>query len=175
VNDFIKTIKSEFEAHADSKIAEEQKAYLRSQFAFYGIKTPSRRAIQKPFLTITYLPPKENLEGVVKALWHQPQREYFKIFPKQRDHYVNKWIASNNIRLQRTCIIFQLLSKEKMDVEFLADVIKSLLNSKEFFINRAIGWALRDYSRTNPKWVKEFAANTDLHSLSRREALRLMN
>lgn len=221
MNGFINTLKSEFEANADSKIAKEQKAYLRNQFSFYGMKTPVRRAIQKPFLAKTYLPPKENLENLIKILWNKPQREYhyfaqeltqkyekqfeekdiilfeymvthnswwdtvdfiapkligeyFKLFPNQRDPYVKKWLASNDIWLQRSCVIFQLLSKEKMDAEFLAYVINSLLGSKEFFINKAIGWALRDYSRTNPEWVKHFAAKTDLHALSRREALRLI-
>lgn len=221
MDDFINILKSEFEAHADSKIAAEQKAYLRNQFSFYGMKTPVRRAIQKPFLVKAFLPPKKNLEDLVKALWNKPQREYhyfaqeltqkyvkqfeekdillfefmvihnswwdtvdfiapkligeyFKTFPEQRNSYVKKWLASENIWLHRSCIIFQLLSKEKMDAEFLEYVINSLLGSKEFFINKAIGWALRDYSRTNPEWVKNFAANTNLHPLSRREALRLI-
>jgi len=49
-----------------------------------------------------------------------------------------------------------------------------LLGSKEFFINKAIGWVLREYSRANPKWVLEFANKTELNTLSRREALRLI-
>ncbi|MFK7812678.1 MAG: DNA alkylation repair protein [Maribacter sp.] len=221
MKEFINILKSEFEAHADSKIAGQQKAYLRDQFSFYGMKTPVRRAIQKPFLVKAYLPPKENIESLVKKLWGKPQREYhyfaqeltqkyvkqfeekdillfefmvthnswwdtvdfiapkligeyFKTFPEQRDFYVKKWLASNNIWLQRSCLIFQLLSKDKMDAEFLSYVINSLLGSKEFFINKAIGWSLRDYSRTNSKWVSDFAALTDLHPLSRREALRLI-
>ena len=221
VNDYIKALRQEFEARADSKIAAEQKAYLRDQFLFYGIKTPIRRAIQKPFLVNEYLPPKENLEELARLLWKRPQREYhhfaqelvqkytkrfekkdiqlleymvtnnswwdtvdfiapklisayFIKFPDQRDPYVKKWLASKNIWLQRSCIIFQLLSKEKMDKEFLAYTINSLLGSKEFFINKAIGWALRDYSRTNPKWVMDFVAKTPLEPLSKREALRLM-
>ncbi|MFK7811183.1 MAG: DNA alkylation repair protein [Maribacter sp.] len=221
MDDFIKTLKSEFEAHADSTIAEEQKAYLRGQFSFYGIKTPVRRAIQKPFFVKAYLPPKENLEHLAKMLWNRPEREYhyfaqeliqkyikefeekdillfefmvthnswwdtvdfiatklikayFKKFPKQRHFYIKKWLASNDIWLQRSCLIFQLLSKEKMDAEFLAYIINSLIGSQEFFINKAIGWVLRDYSRTNPKWVSDFVIHTDLHPLSRREALRLI-
>ena len=62
-----------------------------------------------------------------------------------------------------------------MDVTRLEYIIQKLLGSKEFFINKAIGWVLREYSRTNPKWVKDFVANNDLAGLSRREALRLMD
>ena len=99
---------------------------------------------------------------------------YFVSFPDQRDAYVNKWLLSKNIWLQRSCIIFQLLRKEKTDTEFLEKIINSLLGSKEFFINKAIGWALRDYSRTDAEWVKHFASKTDVHPLSKREALRLL-
>lgn len=46
--------------------------------------------------------------------------------------------------------------------------------SKEFFINKAIGWILREYSRTNPEWVIAFVGKTELSPLSKKEALRLM-
>jgi len=49
-----------------------------------------------------------------------------------------------------------------------------LLGSKEFFINKAIGWALREYSKTNLQWVIDFASKTKLSPLSKREALRLI-
>lgn len=221
MNDFIKALRLEFEAHADPKIAVEQKAYLREQFLFYGIKTPVRRNMQKPFLAKQYLPPKENLEDLVLLLWKRPQREYhyfaqelvqkytkkfekkdislleymithnswwdtvdsiatklvkpyFRKFPDQRDRYIEKWLSSKNIWLQRTSLIFQLLEKEKTDLKLLEHVINSLLGSKEFFINKAIGWILRDYSRTDPEWVLDFVERTALEPLSKREALKLM-
>jgi 3-methyladenine DNA glycosylase AlkD len=46
------------------------------------------------------------------------------------------------------------------------------LNSKEFFINKAIGWSLRQYARIDPKAVKKFVKSTPLHPLSRREAMK---
>jgi 3-methyladenine DNA glycosylase AlkD len=100
--------------------------------------------------------------------------EYFKKFPDRRLEYVEKWLASGNIWLQRSATLFQLNYKEKVDVELLSYVIRSLLGSKEFFINKAIGWVLRNYSKTNPDWVTEFVHKTELSNLSRREALRLM-
>jgi 3-methyladenine DNA glycosylase AlkD len=101
--------------------------------------------------------------------------EYFKIYPEQRNTYVEKWIASDNIWLQRTSILFQLKYKEEFDTEFLTYVINSLLGSKEFFINKAIGWILRQYSKVNPNWVIEFTNNTQLDKLSYKEATRLIN
>lgn len=100
--------------------------------------------------------------------------EYFKKYPENRKQYVEKWIASDNMWLQRSALIFQLKYKHEVDTELLSYAIKSLLGSKEFFINKAIGWALRQYSRVNPKWVMDFANNTALANLSRREALRLI-
>ena len=43
-----------------------------------------------------------------------------------------------------------------MNTELLEKILENNLNSSEFFINKAIGWALRDYSKTNPAWVKKF-------------------
>ena len=101
-------------------------------------------------------------------------KAYFKKFPNQRDVYIEKWLSSDNIWMQRSCLIFQLMEKEKTDVTLLKHVITSLLGSQEFFINKAIGWALRDYSKTNPEWVIQFVESTNLHPLSKREALKLM-
>jgi len=100
--------------------------------------------------------------------------EYFKTFPKQKYKFVNKWIRSNNIWLQRSALLFQLKYKKDLDTELLSSTINSLLGSKEFFINKAIGWVLREYSRTNPKWVAEFVNKTVLNNLSKKEALRLI-
>jgi len=87
---------------------------------------------------------------------------------------VKKWLLSNNIWLQRSALLFQLKYKENIDTVLLSATINSLLGSKEFFINKAIGWILREYSKTNAIWVMEFANKTALSSLSKKEALRLI-
>lgn len=100
---------------------------------------------------------------------------YFLKFPEQQQIYVDKWLASGNLWLQRSAVIFQLQYKDKTDTQLLSYAIQNLLGSKEFFINKAIGWALRNYSRTNPRWVVDFVnATPNLHALSKREALRLL-
>ena len=100
--------------------------------------------------------------------------QYFKTFPSERDFYVDKWLASGNIWLQRTALLFQLKYKTDINTTLLTKVIHTLLGSKAFFINKAIGWILREYSRTDSEWVVDFVAKTDLSNLSRREALRLL-
>jgi len=101
--------------------------------------------------------------------------EYFKTFPEQRDKYVQKWLASGNIWLQRTAILFQLKYKENIDTNLLSEIIHSLSSSKEFFINKAIGWILREYSKTNPEWVWNFVQKAPLDKLSYKEAIRLLS
>ena len=99
---------------------------------------------------------------------------YFKIFPEFRETYINKWLASENMWLQRSALLFQLKYKKDLDPDLMAYTIKHLLGSNEFFINKAIGWVLREYSRTNPDWVLDFVNTTELSHLSRKEALRLI-
>ncbi len=83
---------------------------------------------------------------------------------------INVWMTSGNMWLRRMSIIFQLHLKEKTDTALLAGAIEKNLGSKEFFINKAIGWALREYSKTDPKWVRAFIASHELAPLSVREA-----
>lgn len=101
--------------------------------------------------------------------------EYFKQFPGERDKYIKKWIKSNNIWLQRTTILFQLGYKDRTDIGLLFNIIEILKDKDEFFIQKAIGWALREYSKTNPKIVKEFIENTKLSPLSEREGMKIVN
>ncbi len=74
--------------------------------------------------------------------------------------------------LQRTCLLFQLHYKENTDDNLLGNVIMSLTGSKEFFIQKAIGWALREYSKTDSQAVINFVENNELPKLSKREAYK---
>lgn len=219
--EFIETLDTELKNNSNSKIALQQKAYLRNQFEFYGLKTTKRREIQNPFFNKKYLPEKKDIHKIVKELWNKPQREYqyfsqelaykyinqldkkdielyefmvmnkswwdtvdfisnkligeyFKKYPSQKEIYVQKWLKTDNIWLQRSALLFQLKYKGELDTDLLNFIIHSLLHSNEFFINKAIGWILREYSRTNPKWVEQFVNTTDLNALSKKEALRLL-
>jgi len=97
----------------------------------------------------------------------------FKRFPKIKAKYLKKWRKSDNFWLRRTTLLFQLGYKEETDFDLLCELIKENLGSDEFFINKAIGWALRQYAWTNPAPVKKFVkATKELHPLSRREALK---
>lgn len=97
---------------------------------------------------------------------------YFKLFPEQTDSITSRWNRSDNIWLQRSSIMFQKMYKKETDTTLLAKYILHCKNSKEFFIQKAIGWALREYSKTDPKWVKSFVKQNKLAPLSTREALK---
>ncbi|MGX7666128.1 DNA alkylation repair protein [Flavobacterium pedocola] len=97
---------------------------------------------------------------------------YLTQFPEEILNVVNRFSNSDNMWLNRSAILFQLDYKAKTDAELLFSICDKHKDSKEFFIQKAIGWALRDYSRFNPKGVTEFVNKTDLKPLSKREALR---
>ena len=98
--------------------------------------------------------------------------EYFKKFPEERDKYIEKWLDSDNLWLKRTAILFQLGYKEETDVELLFEVINELKEIDEFFIQKAIGWALREYSKQDAQIVEEYIAENDLSNLATREGLK---
>lgn len=98
--------------------------------------------------------------------------EFFKIFPELRDEYISKWMDSHDIWLQRTCLLFQLGYKENTDLKLLFNLIERLQGKDEFFIQKAIGWSLREYSKIEPQKVEEFIQEKDLSVLSEREGLK---
>ncbi|WP_456272973.1 DNA alkylation repair protein [Bacillus sp. AK031] len=95
-----------------------------------------------------------------------------KKYPDQGEEYLERWIASDNFWLNRTAILHQLSYKQDTDKEKLFSYIKQHNSSKEFFIEKAIGWALREYSKTAPESVVSFIENEELRPLSRREGLK---
>lgn len=109
----------------------------------------------------------------VDALASWQVGNYYKMYPDQIVPYTTRWMGSGNIWLQRTCLIFQIKYKEKTDFELLKSFIIPLTGSKEFFIQKAIGWALREYSKKFPQEVMEFAGKQPMAKLSYREATRI--
>lgn len=222
MSEFVDQLREVLVAHSNKERAITHKAYLKDHFEAFGIKTPVRREVVKPFLAKEYLPVKSEAFDIVAECWEQPERDfqmfgldlirkydkklevqdmdfleylithkswwdtvdmlsvhevgtYFKLYPEYRKKYVEKWCDQQNMWLRRTAIIFQLRYKKDTDLNLLQYAIEKNLGSKEFFINKAIGWALRDYSRVSADWVLNFIEqHPTLNSLSRREALRLI-
>jgi len=100
-------------------------------------------------------------------------------FCKKHDEFIWKpviteWAGSNNMWLQRTAILYQLKYRKNTDTHWLSQVIEMHAHQTEFFIKKAIGWALREYSKTDAVWVKDFVTSHDLQALSVKEGMRLI-
>jgi 3-methyladenine DNA glycosylase AlkD len=100
---------------------------------------------------------------------------HFRRYPTVRARTLVKWRKSGNFWLRRAAILFQLNYKGDTDFGLMCEIIRENLDSKEFFINKAIGWALRQYTRIDPQSVRRFVAETPLNPLSAREALKWLD
>jgi len=82
------------------------------------------------------------------------------------------WSTDADLWIRRAAILCQLQHAARTDLELLADVVDANAGDPEFFIRKAIGWALRDLARTRPEWVAGFVRGRELSPLSIREALK---
>jgi 3-methyladenine DNA glycosylase AlkD len=195
--------------------------YMRNRFKFFGIKSESRKAIQKDFLSEHKLPEGNNLKELIEIIWNLPQRElhyftmeilekpikkaddswmpllenlisknswwdtvdavaskligtYLKKYPEFKDNYPEKWICSDNFWFRRTAVLYQLKYKKDTDFERLKDFILRTAHEKEFFMQKAQGWALREYAKTDAQAVRQFVTDNAiiLSQLTKREALK---
>lgn len=101
---------------------------------------------------------------------------HFIRFPEQILPYTQKWMDSGHMWLQRSALLFQLKYKKETDFDLLTRYIIRLMHSQEFFIRKAIGWTLREYSKTEPASVIDFVKQYEdqLSGLSKREALKVI-
>ena len=127
----------------------------------------------KKFTTLEDLPKLKKL--VITKSWWETVDTLVKVFtdlylryPTEMTQLMLTWSKDSNLWVKRIALEFQLLLKKQTDTKLLAKIIINNFGSDEFFINKAIGWALRDYYKTDPKWVAEFIAtySNDLSALS---------
>lgn len=112
--------------------------------------------------TVDYISP--NIVGSI--LKTRPE-----LIPEQ----IERWMQSGNLWLQRSCLLFQLKYRMDTDTVMLFSLCERLSGHKDFFIRKAIGWSLREYSKRNPEAVTEFVNTHALSPLSRKEALKRIN
>ena len=94
--------------------------------------------------------------------------------PREGARFIKQWRKSPDFWLRRTAILFQLGYKDRTDQELLFDVIRENQDNPEFFLQKAIGWSLREYAKTEPDAVIRFVNDQELQGLARREALRIL-
>jgi 3-methyladenine DNA glycosylase AlkD len=95
-------------------------------------------------------------------------------FPKEMKREMRRWSVDDDMWKRRTSILCQITFKRDTDLNLLYDCIEPSLSSKEFFLRKAIGWALRQYAWTDADEVRRYveAQQAELSGLSRREALK---
>jgi 3-methyladenine DNA glycosylase AlkD len=98
--------------------------------------------------------------------------DYLQQFPNEIPTVVKRFSSAENMWLNRSVILFQLGYKSKTDFRLLQSLCIQHSHSNEFFIRKAIGWALREYAKTEPEAVREFVLQTNLKPLSKKEALK---
>lgn len=86
------------------------------------------------------------------------------------------WAEADNLWTRRVAITYQLGLKDNTDTELLARIVRTNFGTDEFFINKAIGWALRDYSKTSPEWARAFISthSESMDALAVREASKYL-
>lgn len=96
--------------------------------------------------------------------------------PTKAPQIAHGYMDGDNMWLQRTSMIFQLFYKDRSNAKLMTDLIDKTIGSKEFFINKASGWALRQYARTDPEFVREYLYMKDdqLSNLTKREASKYL-
>ena len=191
------TIKQKFEENKNQEQAISMKKYMRNLFDFYGIQTPKRKAIYKDFLKEE----KKNKKidwNFLDECYNDSHREFqylvydyllalndyltYDDIPKIKKYaktkqwwdtidFLDKVIGNIGLKDKK---VDDLMLKWSKDEDFWLRrlAIDHQLGRDEFFINKAIGWSLRDYSKTNPKWVKDFIQKhkDQMNKLSIKEA-----
>jgi 3-methyladenine DNA glycosylase AlkD len=100
--------------------------------------------------------------------------EICKLYPEVINEYILSWSKDENIWLRRSTILYQLKYKENLDTNILGIIINDNKEDNEFFIRKAIGWILREYSKINKKWVSDFIKKNKLSNLSIKEASKYL-
>jgi len=218
------SITARLASHADAERAVAMSAYMRDQFTYYGVDSPTRKQIERTcFAELTsdvdpfdlarvlwkdlhrecvyvacellrrtmsrkkqpMIDPQHALSTlehliVTKSWWDtidtlSPNTAYPLLtrYPGMDLHATaRRWINDDNIWLQRSAILVQLKAKAATDADLLFELILRRIDSREFFIRKGAGWALREYSKTDPARVRGFldAHRDALSVLTYREA-----
>jgi len=96
------------------------------------------------------------------------------LYPSEARSAFETWRYSASFWLQRSCIIYQLKHKENVDSVYLESLIAQLKSNPEFFIQKAIGWSLRQLSKHHPDRVEQIIDAQHLKGLALREASKYL-
>ncbi|MGD9934220.1 MAG: DNA alkylation repair protein [Dehalococcoidia bacterium] len=223
ISAIVEPLDRSYRDHADPSEAERMSRYMRDQFPFLGLKSPTRQALTRDWMVQFRKADEATISGVARRLWTLPEREFqytacgllersatklsaaalalcrdllitkswwdtvdslashavgtLVLRHPEQVRLMDEWLESENMWLRRTALLHQLKYKGRTDTDRLFGYCLARAHESEFFIRKAIGWALRQYSWTDPEAIEAFvAAHEDVLSpLSKREALLAIN
>lgn len=159
-------------------IAKELYAQPEREFHYCAVELVSRflkkKFLKEDIVFIEYLISTHSWWDTVDMVCKHHLGSYLTLYPIETEKVIQKYSDVDHLWLNRSAILFQLEYKSDTKQDLLFHLCIKHKNTKEFFINKAIGWALREYSKTAPKAVIEFVNMHDFAPLSRKEALRLL-
>jgi len=147
------------------------------EYQYCGIEIAEkvlRPANKEDILIIEYLLEYKQWWDTVDMIASHLVGRVFKAHEDVKKHYFDKWSNCSDMWLNRTAMLFQLKYKDETDTDLLKKAILQHKNSNEFFHQKAIGWALRQYSKVNKGWVSDFLSKQELAPLSIREASKYL-
>ncbi|MGF2385490.1 DNA alkylation repair protein [Lentilactobacillus otakiensis] len=148
---------------------EREYQYVAIDIAYANVKRLSFADIQ----TLTqYIQVKSWWDTV--DTWRKVFGTFVVLYPEEKQRVFDLFYQHPNLWMRRVAIILQLLEKDTLDTDLLTKAIVYDIDTDEFFIQKAIGWALRNYSKFNPDWVRNFVANHDLSKLAIREGTKYL-
>ncbi|GAD16288.1 DNA alkylation repair protein [Lentilactobacillus otakiensis] len=148
---------------------EREYQYVAIDIAYANVKRLSFADIQ----TLTqYIQVKSWWDTV--DTWRKVFGTFVVLHPVEKRRVFELFYQHPNFWMRRVSIILQLLEKNTLDTDLLTKAIVYDIDTDEFFIQKAIGWALRNYSKFNPDWVRNFVANHDLSKLAVREGTKYL-
>lgn len=100
--------------------------------------------------------------------------KYFSLFPDEVEPVISNWRNDEDMWVRRSCLLFQLKYGKNTDTTILYSLIDQYLPDKQFFIQKAIGWSLRQYSKFDPQSVRDYLKDKELGSVARREAYKYL-
>lgn len=175
----VATYKLVLDRPAIIEITKELYAQPEREFHYCGMELVSRflkkKFLKEDIVLIEYLIVTHAWWDTVDMVCKHQLGGYLRLFPEEIKVVIQKFSTSNHMWLNRSAILFQLEYKSETDQELLFDLCIKHKNTDEFFLNKAIGWALREYSKTAPEAVRTFVNQHTFAPLSRKEALRLIS
>ncbi|GAB5416556.1 MAG: DNA alkylation repair protein [Crocinitomicaceae bacterium] len=137
-------------------------------------RVPKRNILKEDLSAIEHLITTKSWWDTVDLIASNYLGAYLQKFPEQKESVIEHWRYHDNMWLNRSCLIFQLKYKEATDFDLLKSLVVQYQDNSEFFIQKAIGWSLRQYSKFNAEAVRDFVEEVGLEGLAKREASKYL-